>query len=261
MIRAACTCLLVALAAFVCFGQEPAIAPADPMAAADALYASRADGVSLAKAITAYEAICAKEPANYDAHWKLARCMYLHGEKEPNRAAKQVIFQKGIDAAKAAVAAQPGKAEGHFWLGVCYGTFGEAKGVMKSLGMVGPIKTEMAAVLRIDPNCEDGGADRVLGRLFYRLPWLAGGSKKKSLEHLLKSEQLAPTNTLTKLYLGDTYWSLGEKDKARKKLEDALAVTPDPDWIPETEADKKEARRRLDNIAKGKKPSEGEDAD
>ncbi|MEW6367953.1 MAG: tetratricopeptide repeat protein [Acidobacteriota bacterium] len=239
--------------------EVPPVTAPDPMAQADALYEQRANIEALKQAIKIYEDICAKEPTNYESRWRLARCMYDLGSKTLDRKAKAVIAQKGIDVAKKAVELQPKKAEGHFWLGVCYGIFGEAKGIMKSLGLVGPIKDEMNIVLKIDPNCEGGGADRVLGRMYYRLPWIAGGSKKKSLEYLLKSLQLAPANTLTKLYLCDTYWSLGQKDKAKKELEEILSVKPDPRWIPETLDDQKEARRRLDNVARGKKPSEEED--
>lgn len=232
---------------------------ADPMAHADAHFQARANSEELKQAVKSYEDVCSNDGTNYEAHWRLARCIYYYGVREPSRDVRQQLFQKGIDAAKKAIALQPRKAEGHFWLGVNYGVFGEAKGVMKSLSLVGPIKTEMNAVLRIDPNCEGGGPDRVLGRLYYRLPWIAGGSKKQSFEYLQKSLKLAPTNTLTKLYLSDTLWSLGQKAESRKQLEEILTLQPDPRWLPEYEVDRKEAQRRLNNIAKGKKPAEEED--
>lgn len=257
------TSLALVLSSFYAFAQTPPEQPVavepSPMDRADALYQKRDDAESLKQSVRTYQEICAADSANYEAHWRLARCMYFVGLKETDRKVKQEIYQKGIDAARKAMSLQQGKAEGHFWLGVSYGVFGEATGIMKSLSLVGPIKLEMNTVLKIDPNCEGGGPDRVLGRLYYRLPWIAGGNKKKSLEYLQKSLKLAPANTLTKLYLADTYWSLGQKDKARTELEEILTLQPDPRWLPELASDQKEARRRLDNISKGKKPSEEED--
>ncbi len=118
----------------------------------------------------------------------------------------------------------PTRAEGHFWLGVNYGSYGEAKGVLKSLSLVGPIKAEMGAVLRIDPGYENGGANRVLGRVYYKLPGFVGGSNKKSLLNLLRSKELGPKDGLTRIYLAETYLALDEVEKAREELEFVLNI-------------------------------------
>jgi hypothetical protein len=98
----------------------------------------------------------------------------------------------------------------------------------------------------MDPSFDDGGADRVLGRVYHELPGFAGGSKKKSLDHLLKSREMGPRVGLTRIYLADTYLSMDEIEKARQELEFVVAMEPDPKLIPETAEEKEMARKRLE---------------
>jgi len=69
---------------------------------------------------------------------------------------------------------------GHFWLGVLYGVYGEAKG-SSVVAMVPDIKAEMATAARSTRRSRLG-PDRVLGRMYYACR-LQGGDNKKSLEH------------------------------------------------------------------------------
>lgn len=227
--------------------QSPA--PGGLIRQSDDLYAERAD---LAKAKSALakleEALAAKEDA-YSVYWRMARVEYWIGDHTADNDAKKLIFSQGIEHSKKAIELSPDKADGHFWLGVCYGVYGEAKGVLKSLKLVKPIKAEMRRVLEIDPAYDRGGADRVLGRVFHEVPGLFGGSEKTSLEHLLKAVEYGPRVGLNLLYLADTYVSLDRIDDARKTLESILTLEALPDLVPETAEEQAQARERL-----GKKP-------
>ncbi len=212
----------------------------------DDLYDQRGDLAKAKEALTKYqEALAAGEDA-YGANWRLARVQYWIGDHTADKTAKKKIFQKGIEHAKKAVVLGPDKVEGHFWLGVCYGVYGEAKGVLKSLSLVKPIKEAMRRVLEIEPAYDRGGADRVLGRVFHEVPGFAGGSEKKSLEHLLKAVEYGPRVGLNLLYLADTYISLDQIEKARVTLEYILTMEPEPDLLPETEEERVQARQRLE---------------
>jgi tetratricopeptide (TPR) repeat protein len=212
----------------------------------DELYAQRGD---LAKAklalATLQEALAAGEDA-YGANWRMARVEYWIGDHTADKTAKKLIFQQGIEHAKKAVELGPNTVEGHFWLGVCYGVYGEAKGVLKSLALVKPIKEEMRRVLEIEPAYDKGGADRVLGRVYHEVPGFFGGSEKKSLEHLLKAVEYGPRVGLNLLYLADTYISLDQIEKARETLEYILTMEPEPELIPETMEEREQARQRLE---------------
>ncbi len=224
----------------------PAQAAASLIDQGDALFAERADLAKAREAKARYEAALAAGEDAYGASWRLARVLYWIGDHTPGNDAKKPVFQQGIDHARKAVELGPDRVEGHFWLGVCYGVYGEAKGVLKSLSLVKPIKEEMRRVLEIDPAYDRGGADRVLGRVYHEVPKFAGGGEKKSLEHLLKAVEYGPRVGLNFLYLADTYISLGQVDKAREALETVLTMEPEPDLLPETAEEREQARKRLE---------------
>jgi tetratricopeptide (TPR) repeat protein len=212
----------------------------------DDLFEQRGDLAKAKECLARYqEALIQKEDA-YGVYWRMARIEYWIGDHTPTSSEKKRIFEMGIYHGKKAVALGPDRPEGHYWLGVNYGTYGEAKGVLKSLSLVKPIKDEMAKVLAIDPAFDDGGADRVLGRVYYELPGFFGGSKQKSLEHLLKSKEMGPRVGLTRIYLADTYLAIKDVEKAREELEFVIAMEPDPKLIPETTEEKEMARKRLE---------------
>ena len=211
----------------------------------DDLFDQRGDLAKAKDALAKYQdALVAKEDA-YGVYWRMARVEYWIGDHTANNDDKKQIFSMGIYHAKKAVALGPDRPEGHYWLGVDYGVYGEAKGIFKSLSLVNPIKEEMNKVLSLDPTFDDGGADRLLGRMYFELPGFFGGSNKKSLEHLLKSKELGPRVGLTRIYLADTYVALGEVQKAREELEFVIAMEPDPKLIPETGEEKKTAGEKL----------------
>ena len=212
----------------------------------DDLYAQRGDLAKAKEALAKYQAALAAGEDAYGVNWRLARVEYWIGDHTADKTVKKQIFQQGIDHAKKAIELGPRKVEGHFWLGVCYGVYGEAKGVLKSLALVKPIKEAMRRVLEIDPAYDKGGADRVLGRVYHEVPGIAGGSEKKSLEHLLKAVEYGPRVGLNLLYLADTYISLDQIEKARQTLEYILSMEPEPELIPETEEERVQARQRLE---------------
>ncbi|MFQ6081815.1 MAG: tetratricopeptide repeat protein [Candidatus Aminicenantia bacterium] len=214
----------------------------------DELFAQREDITKAEEAIKKYREALHKGENNYECYWKIAKTMYYVGSHKSSKKEKKTIFSQGVYYAKKAVQVEPEKPEGHFWLGALWGKYGEARGVLKSLFLVKPIKKEFNKVLELDPELEGGGADRALGRVYYKVPGFAGGSKKKSLEHLLKSKEMCPTNPLTRIYLADTYLALKEKEKARKELEELINMEPDPRWIPETKEFKEQAKEMLKKI-------------
>ena len=229
--------------------QTPPPAGSTLVAESDVLYTQRADLTKAKEALAKLEqALDAKEDA-YSAYWRMSRLSYWIGDHTPGNDAKKPIFSSGIEYAKKAIQLDTNKPDGHFWLGVNYGVYGEAKGKLKSLSLVGPIKSEMRRVQEIDPAYDHGGADRVLGRVYHELPGIAGGSEKKSLEHLLKAVEYGPRVGLNLIYLADTYESLDRIEDARKALETVVNMEPMPDLLPETAEEKAQATERL-----GKKP-------
>jgi len=121
---------LGALAALPALAQTPSASPL--IQEGDELYAQRGDLAKAKEARAKYEAALAGKEDDYGASWRLARVLYWIGDHTRTNDAKKPIFQQGIEHAKRAVELDPNKPDGHFWLGVCYGVYGEAKGVLKS---------------------------------------------------------------------------------------------------------------------------------
>jgi len=228
------------------YAQEERPASKTRLEQAREAYQMRADQARAKEAMKLYAEAAKADPKSYEALWEGARACYFYGNYTRETARdkeKMAIFQDGIDRAKAAVALKPDGVEGHFWLGVLYGVYGEAKGIFKSLSLVPDIKKEMQTCMKLDKSVEAWGPDRVLGRMFYKLPWFKGGSNKKAIAHLEASLKGEPADDLTKLYLAEVYKSEGMKDKAIEQLKGILENKPDPRWTAEYPSIKKRAEK------------------
>ena len=184
---------------------------------------------------------------NYEVYWRLARILFYIGEHTEKKKEKKGIFARGVYYAEKAVELEPEKPDGHYWLGVNHGKVGETRGILKSLSLVKPIKAAMNKVIELERSYEDGGPDRVMGRVYFKLPGFAGGDKKKSLEHLLKSKEYGPEDALTRVYLAETYLALKEKDKAKEELEYVMNMESDDRWYFAVNENKELARELLDS--------------
>ena len=233
------------LVAFSVLGQG---APAGALTDARAAYEQRSDAARARAAFERFQDAAKADATSVEARWEGARAAYFYGtyaRADAPDSEKMATFDAGIELAKQAVALAPKDVNAHFWLGVLFGVYGEAKGVLKSLSLVPSIKQEMQACLELDPSVEGYGPDRVLGRLYFKLPFFKGGDNKKSIAHLEKSLAGAPTDALTKFYLAETYKSEGMKAKAVEQLQGIIAMTPDPRWTPEHPTIKAQAEKLL----------------
>lgn len=215
----------------------------------DKLYSEMQHMAAAKEALAKYMEALKTAENKYDVYWRMARINYYIGAHTESKKEKKLIFSQGVYYGKKAVAAELEKCDGHYWLGVNNGKYGEVKGVLKSLALVKPIKNAMKKVIEIDPKYEDGGAYRVLGRVYFKLPGFAGGSKKKSLENLEKSKELGPEDVLTRLYLAETHLALKQKEKARAELEYIISMEDDPRWI----LGIKEGKENAKNLLQSKK--------
>ena len=128
---------------------------------------------------------------------------------------------------------EPNRPEGHMWLAANMGALAESFGLRQGLKYRGEIKSELLTVLRLDPGYEQGSADRALGRWYYKVPGLFGGSDQKSEEHLRRSLTYNPTSTASLYFLAETLIALKRKPEAKEMLDRVLAAPIDPGWAAE----------------------------
>lgn len=238
MYRTACRAAVVL--ALLAASAAPALAD-DP----DALYQNRAHLPDAQRAADLWAAALAARPDNYDAAWKLARAAYWLGGHLPTGAARKAALERGIAAGEKAVAARPDRPEGHFWLAAAMGRMAEQGGLRAGLKYRTPVRRHLERVLAIDPAFQKGSADRALGRWYYRVPRLFGGSKGKSEEHLRKSLTYYPQSIASRMFLAETYESMGRKSDAIRMLQEIGALAVDPEWAPEDTVFKQQAREML----------------
>jgi tetratricopeptide (TPR) repeat protein len=125
------------------------------------------------------------------------------------------------------------------------GALAESHGLRQGLKYRGDIKQNLLKVLDLDPGFQQGSADRALGRWYYKVPGLFGGSKKKSEEHLRKSLTFNPNSTASLFFLAETLIELDREPEAREALQKILDAPLDPAWAPEDREFKDKAAAML----------------
>ena len=213
---------------------------ADP----DALYDRRDNPASARQAADIWQTRVQRNPKDFESAWKLARARYWLGTHAPE-GERRAFLEQGIAAARAAVVIEPDKPEGHFWLAANMGALAESFGLRQGIKYRGEIKDELLTVLRLDPAFQQGSADRALGRWYYKVPGLFGGSNKKSEEHLRRSLTYNPSSTASLYFLAETLIDLKRKSEARAVLDRLIAAPIDPAWAAEDREFKEKAGRLL----------------
>ena len=232
--------LIVLLAAAPSFAQTDGKDP-------DRLYAEREQLSSARQAADIWEARLAANPKDFESAWKLARASYWLGGHVPADEQRQQ-FERGIKAATRATELEPKRPEGHFWMAADMGAMAEGFGLRAGIRYRGPIKTALETVLAIDPSFQQGSADRALGRWYFKVPRLFGGSKDKAVEHLKKSLTYAPDSTATHFFLAETYLDMDRTDDARREARLVLDAPVNPDWAAEDREFKQKATELLKKV-------------
>ncbi|MGE5529854.1 MAG: tetratricopeptide repeat protein [Patescibacteria group bacterium] len=225
------------------------LAADDPIAQADELYKKRIDLDNIHKAIAILNPVLEKEPANYDALWRIARCHWFLGDKVKGKE-KLNLFIKGRDYAERATKANDNGLEGHYWYGSLIGCVGQERGILNSLFMVKPMKAELEKALAIDPKHAD--SHDVMAQLLWKVPGFAGGSKKKAQEEARLATLYGPEATEHWLHYGQIAADNRDYKTARMAFEKTLSLPDDPEDPVASQKDKEEARKGLKEI-EGKK--------
>jgi tetratricopeptide (TPR) repeat protein len=214
---------------------------------ADALYADRTNLASAKKAAEMWAAALAANPTDFETAWKLSRADYWlgghTGESEQRR-----FYENGIEAGQKAIALQPNKPDGHFWVAANMGMLAESFGLRAGLKYRKPIRDELETLLRLDPAFREGSADRALGRWYFKVPALFGGSHKQAEAHLKASLKYNPNSTISHYFLAELYVDEGRKAETRAELQTVLDASINPDLAPEDQEWKDKARALLATI-------------
>ncbi len=211
---------------------------------ADRLYASRGAGTEARRAAELWSAALAQNGQDFESAWKLARACYWLGSHLKSDEVR-VQFERGMAAAQAAIRIAPNKPDGHFWLAATMAGLAESQGMRAGLHYRTPIRESLEKVLQVDPAYQQGSADRALGRWYYKVPGLFGGSKKESEAHLRKSLTYNPQSTASWYFLAETLIAMDRKAEARAALQKVIDAPFDPEWTPEDREWKERAAQKI----------------
>src|ERR1051325_4830911 len=152
----------------------------EKVAEAEPLYEGREDMNKARLAVTTLRQAHAADYGNYEAAWKLSRAAFYVADRTDIDSERDNMFREGTEAGKAAVALQPNKPDGHFWLGANYGGTA-AHSTLSNLSSFTDIKTEMETVLKLDEGYQGYSAYLGLGGLFFGGPKVLGGEVGKAI--------------------------------------------------------------------------------
>jgi uncharacterized membrane protein len=213
----------------------------------DALYKQRENIASAQQAEGIWAERLKKDANDFESAWKLARARYWLGTHAPETTQKNYL-EGGIAAGRTAIALDSNKPEGHFWVAANMGALAESFGMRQGMKYRGEIKTELETVLHLDPAFQQGSADRALGRYYFKVPGMFGGSNQKSEAHLRTSLTYNENSTASLYFLAETLIDTKKKGEARAMLQRAIDAPLDPEWVPEDKDFKQKARALLSTL-------------
>jgi tetratricopeptide (TPR) repeat protein len=217
------TSLVLAVALFVIAFDPTQLTQADQL-----LRETNDDLASYQGAVAIYDAMIAAGDApssvyGHEAQAYLRLGDLISAEKDEDK--KLATYKKGQAIADAGIAKDARCASCWFWHGATLGRWGETRGIMQSLFILGDVKTAFQKVLSIEPDNED--ATLSLALIDAKVPGFAGGSIERAEAAMRKVVAKLPKFTRARLDLAEVLWDDGKKDEA-KALAAGVVVEKDP---------------------------------
>jgi tetratricopeptide (TPR) repeat protein len=244
------TVLLLAMGLVCLAPPAQAFTLAQLAARADAYYEQRGELDKAARGADLYRQILAARPGDLAASLRLCELLVWIGAQSP-APVNEDCFREVIVVAKAARQAHPQDPGPLFWLGVGQGMLADVASVPEALFLVSQARKNMDQLLRQAPGYYHGGADRVLGRIYTKLPSFMGGDPLLAERHYKHAIKNGPHYWLNHLYLAELYYRQGQKQKAKLLLEKVTRGKVMPGLLPECRLWQSLARKAL---ASGKPP-------
>ena len=210
---------------------------------ADALYEQRDNLENVRSSVRLLqEAVYASQ---YDVAWRLGRALFFLGQEAQTKEETRRYHARAVLCCRQASRLQPERVEGHFWLGVNLALLAEVENPLNALRHALSARRSLMRAVRLNPAFHDAGPLRVLARLQHKLPRLLGGGNARARANFERAIQLAPANTVTRLYFAEMLLEAGDKTRMREELLALLNAPHDSRWAFESARDRKIARRML----------------
>jgi tetratricopeptide (TPR) repeat protein len=220
--------------------------------------------LDLNAALAAYTSARHADPKSYEAAWKLARALADRATLSTKSADQLRDCTEAESLARAAIALEPRRAEGHTFLAIALGKRALFEGGKKRVRLAFAIQSQADTAIAID-NTDDlahhvlgvwnrevvalSGPERFFGTmLFGKLPQ---GSLDSALEHLRTAVRLQPQVVPHHVDLGITLAAAHHDREAKEELERALALPTS--WVTD-DYYRAKARAALAKLKKNARP-------
>jgi tetratricopeptide (TPR) repeat protein len=272
------------------FTDRPQLAATNPLVSeGDGWYLKRQEGrVGLKasagpinQAIALYDKATA-DPHYVEARWKLMRALYFKGVYTGlDDDARKAVFEKARRIGDDAIAILDSSLEDRgikgiveygpeflagnlkqradaaptfYWTSTCYGQWALSVGTVEAArkGVADKIRDWGATVVGIDPEFEEGGGYRILGRLNDQAPWIpfitGWVSRDDAVKYLRQALQVNARNFANRHFLAEALHKGDEKQQAEAvSLEQSVvADQPSPQRLVEDLSFQELARKNLE---------------
>jgi TRAP transporter T-component len=218
---------------------------ASPVDDPDELYRGRTDLSSAARAAALWQ----RAGDDAEAAWKLSRVCYWLGTHLPDQE-RRTALERGVAAGETAIRLAANRPEAHFWLAANMGAIAEGYGVVQGLKYRGRIKAELQRILTIEPGWQGGSAEAALGRWYFEVPRLLGGSRSEGEALLRRALAYDPQNLVALMFLAQGLAADDRRDEAAALLQRVIDAPISSDWAPEDTEFKKKAVDRLKALSR-----------
>lgn len=155
------------------------------------------------------------------AHLEFWRYDYApEGSKE-----RTGIAKKGAELAERALELDDANVYANAWAAAMLGIHGQEEGVLSILHYIPKIESCAKRAVELDESYNNAMGHQVLGNLYRLTPPkpIGVGSKKKALEHLTRSRELAPACPVAALSLAELQLARRKKAEAKEHIEFVLS--------------------------------------
>lgn len=162
-------------------------------------------------------------PEDYEVLWRASRYhVWLAENVGPDK--KKAEAQLGWDLGDKARAVKPNGVEGNYFAACSVGLWSESVGILKALtsGTEGKFNDRLDKSIELDPKFDRSGPVSLKGRYFSTLPW-PKRDLKKSKQWLERALAQSPQSLRIKYYLADTLLKDGEKEQAKKYMDEVMS--------------------------------------
>jgi hypothetical protein len=213
---------------------------------ADALYDAREQKGNVRASLQLLQA--AEDTARYEVAWRLGRALFFLGQEAERVEEVRRAHARGALFSQQAARHEAGRVEGHFWLGVNLALLAQVENPLNALRYARRARRSLLQAVELDAAYHAAGPLRVLARLQHKLPRLLGGGTSRARANYERAIELAPANTVTRLYFAELLLAVGDVQRARVQLEALLQTQPEAHWAFESARDRELARRMLDEM-------------